>query len=92
MELNRVTLTLFSGTSLKETNTQHSGHADQNFQTEFMVEIYSKSLVRAIGEVVLMKLIKTHKGDGKGPLLVNKLFWWPTPITLDNNNDVLTDL
>ena len=27
----------------------------QNFQTEFMVEIYSKSLIRAIGKVLLMK-------------------------------------
>ena len=28
----------------------------QNVQTELMVEIYSKSLVRAIGKVLLMKL------------------------------------
>ena len=27
-----------------------------NFQTEIMVEIFSKSLVRAIGKVLLMKL------------------------------------
>ena len=35
------------------------------FQTELMVEIYSKSPVRAIGKVLLMKFtpIKTHKGD-----------------------------
>ena len=61
-----------------------------------MVEIYSKSLVRAIGQVLLMKLartpIKTHKGDEKWPLFVNKqLFWWSASIPLDNNNAVLTD-
>ena len=31
---------------------QHSGHTSQ---TKLMVEIYSKSLVRAIGKVLLMK-------------------------------------
>ena len=41
---------------LKGHNTQHSGHMGQNFKNEFMVEIYSKSLVRAIGKVFLMKL------------------------------------
>ena len=66
-------------------------------QTELMVEIYSKSLVRAIGKVLLIRLartlIKTHKGDGKLPLFVNKqLFWWSASITLDNNNAALTDL
>ena len=36
--------------------------------------------------------IKTHKGDEKWPLFVSKqLFWWSASITLDNNNDVLTD-
>ena len=35
---------------------QHSGHTGQNFQNELMVEIYSKSLVRAIGKVLRMKL------------------------------------
>ena len=39
---------------LKGTNTQHSGHRGQNFQTEFMAEIYSKSLARAIGKVLPM--------------------------------------
>ena len=34
---------------------QHSGHMGQNCQTELMVEIYFKSLVRAIGEVLFMK-------------------------------------
>ena len=34
----------FPGRYLKGTNTQHSGHMGQK-----MVEIYSKSLVRAIG-------------------------------------------
>ena len=59
-----------------------------------MVEIYSKSLVRAIGNVLPMKLtIKTHKGDEKWPLFVNKrLFWWSASITLNSNNAVLTDL
>ena len=62
-----------------------------------MVEICSESLVRAIGKVLLMKFrnlpMKTHKGYGKWPLFVNKqLFWWSASITLDNNNDALTDL
>ena len=65
-----------------------------------MVEIHSKSLVRAIGKVSLRKFsenlartIKTHKGDEKWPLFVNKqLFCWSASITLDNNNAVLTDL
>ena len=43
-------------------------------QNELMVEISSKSLVRAIGKVLLMNLsrtpIRTHKGDGKWPLFV----------------------
>ena len=34
---------------------QHSGHMSQIFQTELMVEICSKSLVRAIGKVLLIK-------------------------------------
>ena len=34
--------------------------------------------------------VKTHKGDEKLLLLVNKqLFWWSASITLINNNDVL---
>ena len=62
-----------------------------------MVEICSESLARAIGKVLLMKLpttpIKTHKGNEKWPLFVNKqLFWWSTSIPLDNNNAILTDL
>ena len=66
------------------------------FQTELMVEICSKSLVRAIGKRLIFFLartpIKTHKGDEKWPLFVNKqLFWWSASITLDNNNAVLTD-
>ena len=40
---------------LKGTNTQHSGHTGNFFQTELMVEIYSKSLVRANGKLLLMK-------------------------------------
>ena len=36
---------------------------------------------------------KTHKGDEKWPLFVNKqLFWWLASITLDNDNAVLTPL
>ena len=60
-----------------------------------MVEIYSTSLVRAIGKVLNLARtsIKTHKGDEKWPLFVNiQLFLWSTSITLDNNNAVLTDL
>ena len=60
-----------------------------------MVEIFSKSLVRATGKVLRMQFItpiKTHEGDEKWPLFVNKqLFWWSASITLDNNNDVLAD-
>ena len=62
-----------------------------------MVEIYSKSLVRAIGIVLRMNMartsIKTHKGGEKWPLFVNKwLYCWSASITLDNNNNVLTDV
>ena len=40
-----------------------------------------------------MSILKTHKGDDKCPLFVNKhLFWWSASITLENNNAVLTDL
>ena len=42
---------------LKGPNTQqsgHKGHKGNFFQTELMVEICYKSLVRAIGEVLLM--------------------------------------
>ena len=63
----------------------------KNVQTELMVEIYSNGLVRAIGKVlhIARTPIKTHKGDEKWPLFVNKqLFWWSASITLDNNNDV----
>ena len=34
---------------------QYSGHMGQNFQNELMVQIYSKSLINAIGKVLLMK-------------------------------------
>ena len=67
----------------------------QFFQTELMVQIYSKSLVRAIGKVLLIESrtpIKIHKGDEKWPLFVKKqLFWWSASIPLVNNNAVLTD-
>ena len=41
--------------TLKGTNTQHSEHLGQLFQTEFLAEIYSERPVRAIGKVLLMK-------------------------------------
>ena len=63
------------------------------FQTELLVEIYSKGIVRAIGKVLLMNLartpIETPKGDEIWPLFVNKrLLWWSTSIKLDNNDVV----
>ena len=37
--------------------------------------------------------MKTHKGDEKRHLFVNKqLFWWSASITFDNNNAFLADL
>ena len=64
-----------------------------------MAEIYSKSPVSSLE--LFMKYyscklaripIKTHKGDEKWPLFVNKqLFWWSRSITLENNSDVLAD-
>ena len=68
----------------------------KKIQTELMVKIYSKSLVRAIGKVLHMTSsrtpIKTCRGDEKWPLFVNKqLFWWSASIIMDNDNDVLTD-
>ena len=36
-------------------NTQHSGHMGKKNQNEVMVEICSKSLVRAIGKVLRME-------------------------------------
>ena len=68
------------------------------FQTELMVEIYSRNLDTAIGKVITHEIelehqFETHIGDGKWPLFVNKqLFRWSASITLDNNNAVLTDL
>ena len=41
---------------LKGTNTQHSEHMNQHFQTKFMAEIYTEGPVRAIGKVIPMKL------------------------------------
>ena len=46
---------LASLTTLMGHNTQHSGRTNQFFQNELMVEIYFKSLIRAIGKVLLMK-------------------------------------
>ena len=46
---------LASLTSLMRHNTQHSGRTNQYFQNELMVEIYFKSLIRAVGTVLLMK-------------------------------------
>ena len=63
-----------------------------------MVEIYTKSQIRAIGKVLLVKSSyrtppNTDIGDEKWPLFVNKqLFWWSASIILDNNNAVLTYL
>ena len=61
-----------------------------------MVEVYSKGVVRATGKVFHMKLtrapIKTHEGHDKWPLFVNKQLFWSVSITVDNNNDVLTNL
>ena len=37
-------------------HTAYSGHMGQIFSTELMVEICSRSLVRAIGKVLLIKL------------------------------------
>ena len=49
---------IFGGTSgmqcsLKGHNTQHGGHTGE--KKELVIEIYSKSLVRAIGKVLHMK-------------------------------------
>ena len=44
-------LTKFRVCALKGHNTQHMVIWDNFFQTELMVEIYSKSRVRAIGKV-----------------------------------------
>ena len=68
----------------------------KDFLNELMVEIQYKSLVRDMVKCYPCNLAKTsikpHKGDEKWPLFVNKqLFWWSASITLDNNNDVLTD-
>ena len=42
---------------LNGTNTHQNGHLRvKDFQTELMVEIYSKGQVKAIGKVFLMKL------------------------------------
>ena len=40
---------------LKGTNMHPNGYMVKNLQTELMVEVYSNSLVRAIGKVFLMK-------------------------------------
>ena len=47
---------LISYVDLKGTNTHPYGHMVKNMQTELMVEIYSKGLVRAFGKVFFMKL------------------------------------
>ena len=53
----------------------------KHFQTELMVEIYSKSLVRAIGKVLTHEIVCKQTA-----------VWWSASRTLDNNNAVLTDL
>ena len=81
----------FAPRLLKEHSTQHIVVIWVNiFQNELMVEIYSKSLVGAIGKVLLMTTPnKTHKGGEEWPLFVNKqLFWWSASIILDNDEDV----
>ena len=50
---------------LKGHITQQSGHIGLFFQTEIMVEIYSKSLVRAIGKVLLTKFSKNTNKNAK---------------------------
>ena len=79
------------------TNDQLKGHNSivviwvKSFQNELMAEIYSKRLVGATG--LARTPIRTHKGDGKWPLFVDKeLFWWSALTKLDNDNYVLTDL
>ena len=63
----------------------------KNIETEIMVEIKSKSLGKAICEVLLMKF-SYKKSDEKWPLCLNKqLFWWSASIRLDNYNGVLTE-
>ena len=59
-------------------NTQHSGHIGQHFQTELMIEI-----LRTIGELFLKEF--SYKSDEKWPLFVDKqLFSRSASITLDN--------
>ena len=53
-----------------------------------MVEIYCKSLVKAIGKV-LCKRMKHQLKPIK--VMKNGLFWWSISTILDNKNDVLTD-
>ena len=64
---------------------QHANIWVKNCQTELMVEIYFKGLVRAIGKAYNLAriTIKTHKGDEKC------LLWWSPSVTLEKNNDVL---
>ena len=69
-----------------------------------LVEIYSKSLVRAIGKVLARTSIKIHEGDQKCPLFVKEKknkekkekkkqpFLWSASITLDKNNNILPDI
>ena len=83
---------------IEGTNTQHSEHMGQKV---FKLNLWLKTILRVQLELLVKyhswnlarTPIKTHKGDEKWPLFVNKqLFWWSASITLDNNNAVLTDL
>ena len=47
--------------TLKGTNTQHSSQTGQKCKTQLMVEIYSKSLVGAIGKVLHLKYSQNTK-------------------------------
>ena len=54
----RIFVETFKTDSLKGTHMQYSGHIGQFlFQIELMAEIYSKSPVKALGKVLLMKYI-----------------------------------
>ena len=60
-------------------------------QTQLMVEIYFKSLVKI---ELKHKFIETNKSDEKCPLFVfvnKQLFWWSASITSDTKNDVVTN-
>ena len=66
----------------------------KNYQTALVAENYSKSQGKAIGKSITQarRPIKTHTGEVKWPLFVNKpLFWWSISITLNTNNQYSAD-